>query len=77
MHVHIAKVNGILFSGTAEALIVPGSEGELTILTHHVPLVTALRAGHIIVRSKGAVLFTHPITHGILEVTPTEATVLL
>ncbi len=77
MHVHIAKVNGIIFSGTADAVVVPGAEGELTILPHHIPLVTNLNQGTITVRAKQEVLCTHEVTHGILEVTSTGVTILL
>lgn len=76
MQVHIAKVNGILWSGEAKSLTVPGSEGEMTILTGHIPLASALKAGRITVRTaSGEESFD--ITDGVLEVTQTGATVLL
>ena len=77
MHIHIAKVNGILFSGEADSLTAPGTGGELTILTHHVPLVTTLKEGRLTVKRAGGEVFTHDVERGILEVTTTSATVLL
>jgi F-type H+-transporting ATPase subunit epsilon len=77
MLVHIAKTNGVLFSGEADALTAPGSEGEVTILPHHMQLATVLRRGTLIVKKGGVVIFEHDIENGILEVTPESATVLL
>lgn len=77
MQVHIAKVNGILWSGEADALVAPAAEGEVTILMHHVPLVTTLKPGRLIVKADGKDLFVHEVTRGVLEVTGASATVLL
>ena len=77
MQIHIAKVNGVLWSGEAERLTAPAVEGEVTILRGHVPLVTTLRPGRLMVKQGSDVLFTHDIEHGVLEVTGTSATVLL
>ncbi len=76
MQVHIAKVNGVLWSGEAKSLTVPGSEGEMTILTGHIPLASALKAGRITVRSQAGEEF-FDIESGVLEVSPKGATVLL
>ncbi len=77
MHIHIAKTDGILWSGEADALVAPATEGEVTILKGHVPLATILRAGNLSVRTKDRELFTCAIERGVLEVTATSATVLL
>ena len=77
MLVHIAKTNGVLFSGEADSLTAPASEGEVTILPHHTPIASILRPGHLTVKKGGVVVFEHDIENGILEVTPESATVLL
>jgi F-type H+-transporting ATPase subunit epsilon len=77
MQIHIAKVNGILWSGEAESVTVPGIEGELTALPHHVPLVTNLKPGRLIVKQNGEEVFTHDVERGVFEVTAESATVLL
>ncbi len=77
MQVHIARVNGVLFRGEADALNAPGFVGDLTVLPHHVPLVTTLRPGTLSVRAEGREVFRHDVVHGILEVTPEGPTVLL
>ncbi len=35
----------VLFSGPAQAVVVPGDEGDFQVLTDHAPLVTAVRPG--------------------------------
>jgi len=42
-----------VFAGNAVAITVPGVEGELTILPHHIPLITPLKAGEIKIREEG------------------------
>ncbi len=76
MKVRIAKVGESLFEGEARSLSVPGSEGDMTILPHHVPLISALRAGTVTVRTgEGDQQFE--ITKGLVEVSNNEVIVLL
>jgi len=77
MQVHIARVNGILWSGEADAITAPGVEGELTALPNHVPLVTNLKPGRLVVKQKGKEVFTQDVERGVFEVTAESVTVLL
>ncbi|OHA83683.1 MAG: hypothetical protein A2408_02530 [Candidatus Yonathbacteria bacterium RIFOXYC1_FULL_52_10] len=72
----IATVDKTLFHGAAVSVNVPGSDGELTVLAHHTPLVTTLIAGEIRVKTEHDTL-TFPIERGLLEVSRNEAVVLL
>lgn len=47
MHLAIITQEKIAFDGPIEALVAPASEGEVTILPHHIPLVTKLNPGEI------------------------------
>ncbi len=38
------------FSGKVDSVTIPGSEGEMTVLKNHIPLITPLRAGAITIR---------------------------
>jgi F-type H+-transporting ATPase subunit epsilon len=42
-----------VFDGNAVSITVPGTEGELTILPHHIPLITPLKAGEIKIKEEG------------------------
>ncbi len=77
MQVNIVKVNGIFWNGEAHSVTAPGAEGELTVLPNHVPLVTALNHGRLVVKRDGKEVFTHVVDGGVLEVTGKNVTVLL
>lgn len=79
MRIVIAKVNETYFEGDVYSVTVPGSAGEMTILGHHMPLITTLRPGVITVRDTETnhLGVQYPIDGGILEVRPEGVTVLL
>lgn len=81
-HLVIASVGETKFDGPALSATLPGSDGELTILAHHEPLVTTLKPGTITVRlsGEGETLGEpkkFPVESGILEVSGNRAVVLL
>jgi F-type H+-transporting ATPase subunit epsilon len=79
MKLVIAKVDQVYFDGDAASVTVPGSEGEMTVLTNHEPFVTNLQPGTITVRAGdlpgGQQLFE--VTSGVLEVHSGGATIIL
>lgn len=72
----ITKVNELLFSGEAHSVTIPGSEGEMTILPHHEPLITILKAGTIVVKAEGEKK-EFDIEKGMLETSNNQVTVLV
>lgn len=72
----ISKVDEQLFAADAYSVTLPGSEGELTILAGHEPLVSLLKTGIITVREEnGPKEFR--IQKGLLETSHGQVTVLL
>jgi F-type H+-transporting ATPase subunit epsilon len=65
----------VVYDQMVDMVIAPGSEGELGILPHHVPLLTALAAGDLRVRVGGTEEF-FAISGGFMEVQPDRVTVL-
>ena len=65
----------VLLSGPAEQVQLPGSEGDMTILPNHAPLISTLRPGVIdVVRSEGrARIF---VRQAFAQVEPDRLTVL-
>lgn len=65
----------VLLSGEAEQVLLPGSEGDMTILPNHAPLISTLRPGVIdVVRSEGrARIF---VRQAFAQVEPDRLTVL-
>ena len=78
MHIVIAKVDEVFFDGEASSLTVPATEGEMTVLARHMPLITTLKPGTITVLFSGE---TAPrrfkVDGGVLEVRSASATVIL
>jgi F-type H+-transporting ATPase subunit epsilon len=54
-HFELVSPERQLFEGPVESVVVPGSEGDMTVMANHAPLMTTLRAGVVAVSDgKGA-----------------------
>ena len=62
-------------SGDADFVRAPGAEGELGILPRHIPLMTPLRAGEVMVRNEGAEEYLF-VAGGFLQVLPDKVVIL-
>lgn len=47
MHLTILNLKEKIFEGKVDSITIPGVQGELTILTNHVPIITAIKRGVI------------------------------
>lgn len=65
----------LAYSDTVDAVVLPGSEGELGILPHHAPLVSMLGVGELRIR-KGATEESFAIVGGFLQVRPDKVVVM-
>ena len=75
IHVDIVSAEGEIFSGEAEIVFVPATEGELGITPRHAPLLTLIKAGEVRVKTaEGEVSIF--VGGGALEVQPHKVTVL-
>jgi F-type H+-transporting ATPase subunit epsilon len=64
-----------VFSGDADMVVVPGSQGEMGILPNHAPLLSTLKFGILRVRYKGQEqIFT--VAGGVIEVQPDLITIM-
>ncbi len=66
----------LLVSGEVEQVIVPGSEGEMTVLAHHAPLLTTLKPGLLDIGLPGGERHRYFVRGGFAEVSPAGLTVL-
>jgi len=66
----------LLVSGEVEQVLVPGSEGDMTVLAYHAPLLTTLRPGVIEIGLPGGEQQRYFIRGGFAEVGPSGLTVL-
>ena len=65
----------LAYSGEVDAVVLPGSEGELGVLPHHAPLITTLGIGELRYR-KGGEEESYAIVGGFLQVLPDKVVVL-
>lgn len=65
----------ILFSGDASEVIVPGMEGQFTVLAGHAPFISTLRPGTLIIKLASGERRVY-VRGGIAEVEPDGLTVL-
>lgn len=75
IHVDIVSAEKEIYSGTAEMVVAPLSEGEVGILPRHSPLLARLRPGEVRVKTATEELMFY-VSGGLLEVQPHVVTVL-
>ncbi len=63
----------IVFEGTVESVFLPGDSGEFELLAYHVPIVSLLKEGEIIVDWKSRI----PIKKGMVRFLGDECIILL
>ena len=75
LRLEVVSPEGRIFTDDVDMVVVPGIEGELGILPHHTPLVTALGTGELRIRQAGTVQFML-ISGGFVEVRPDKVVVM-
>ena len=75
MRLEIITAESHVYSEEVEVLVAPGIDGELGILPHHAPLMTALQPGEIMIRKEGQETYM-AVTGGFLEVMGNQVTIL-
>ncbi len=75
MHVDVVTAERQLYSGEADTVLAPGTEGELGILPRHAALLTTLKVGELLIKLGGA---EEPffVSGGFLEVSNNRVTIL-
>ena len=66
----------LLFTGEVESVVVPGSEGEMTVMKDHAPLMTTLKPGIVTVNEAGGKSQRLFVRGGFADVAPTGLTIL-
>jgi F-type H+-transporting ATPase subunit epsilon len=75
LQLEIVTPERLAYSDTVDAVILPGSEGELGVLPHHAPLVSMLGVGELRIR-KGGAEESFAIVGGFLQVRPDKVVVM-
>ncbi|MGQ9599607.1 MAG: F0F1 ATP synthase subunit epsilon [Anaerolineae bacterium] len=72
----VVTAERIVFQGDVDMVLAPGMQGQLGILPHHAPLITALTYGELILRRAGQEDEYIAIGGGFMEVSPSQITIL-
>ncbi len=75
LQVELVTAEGRVLSEEADFVLAPGIEGDLGVLPHHIPLLTPLRTGEVLVRN-GEAEHSLFVAGGFLEVLPDKVTIL-
>ena len=65
-----------VFNESIEMVIIPGTEGDIGVLSNHMPLITSLRLGNIYIYKDKKVIKKFLVNGGILEVIENRCTLL-
>lgn len=66
LNVKIVSPEKTLYSGEADAVVVPGSKGRFEVLVNHAPIISALSAGLVVCH--GTEDYSVEINSGFIEV---------
>ena len=75
MRLEIITAEREVFSDDVDIVVAPGVEGQLGILPHHAPLMTALQPGEILYRKNGEPTYL-AVSGGFMEVIANRVTIL-
>lgn len=76
MKLIIATPEKIIFEGEAEKVNIPTVKGEITVLSHHVSLISALKKGKMRI-GIGKTEKVFEIREGVIEINSNKASILL
>ncbi len=74
--IELVTPSKMLFSDSAEMVVIPGSEGEFGVLPRHAPTLANLQRGTLNVYNNGAVIRRFLIDVGVADVLPERVIVL-
>lgn len=67
MHVELITSEGSAYSGNAVSVSIPTGMGEITVLNHHLPLLSTVEPGTVIIRTSKQELF-FAVARGVVQV---------
>ena len=76
VHVDIVSAEAEIYSGLAELVLAPASEGEVGILPRHAPFLSQLKPGTVHLKLSGEREESFYVSGGMLEVQPHVVTIL-
>ena len=66
----------LLVSEQVESVVIPGTEGEMTVMANHAPVMTTVKPGIVTVKSVSGVEQRYVVFGGFADILPTGCTLL-
>ena len=66
----------LLVSEEVESVVIPGTEGEMTVLANHAPVMTTVKPGVVTVTSAGGATERYCVFGGFADILPSGCTLL-
>lgn len=76
LHFELVAPERVLYSGEVDAVMLPGTEGDMTVLPGHAPVMTALKTGFIVVTDQKNHGTRVLVRGGFADINATNVTVL-
>lgn len=76
IHFELVSPEKLLFSGDVDSVVVPGSEGEFTVLAGHAPFMSTMRPGVVAIAEAAGKSQRLFVRGGFADVAPTGLTIL-
>ncbi len=67
MRLEIITPDGTVFEGDAQSVSIPTPDGEITVLPHHIPLMSIVLPGSVMVRENGEERLL-AVSRGVIEI---------
>ena len=75
-HFELVSPERLVFSGEVQSVVVPGSEGQFTVLKDHSPLMSTLKPGVVDILESPSKTVRFFVRGGFADVAPTGLTIL-
>ena len=66
----------LLVSEDVESVVIPGAEGEMTVMAHHAPVMTTIQPGVVTVKAVGGREERYVVFGGFADILPSGCTLL-
>jgi len=76
IHFKISTPDRVVYEDDVDQVSIPTTSGEITVLAHHIPMVTVVRSGELRIVKAGQTM-PYYIAGGTLEIRPDNTIVLL
>lgn len=75
LNIKVTTPEGVIFEDNVDSATIPTQMGEITVLTNHIPLVSGLQHGEIVLKKSGKNEYLS-VSTGFIEVNKNNITVL-